>query len=46
MDHKHHECCNRESSKPRNIVSQDGVEYTCPMHPEVISSKPGSCPKC
>jgi len=21
-------------------------EYTCPMHPEVISDKPGSCPKC
>ncbi|MBI2252428.1 MAG: efflux RND transporter periplasmic adaptor subunit [Armatimonadetes bacterium] len=20
--------------------------YTCPMHPEVISSKPGNCPKC
>jgi hypothetical protein len=20
--------------------------YTCPMHPEVISDKPGKCPKC
>lgn len=20
--------------------------YTCPMHPEVRSSKPGTCPKC
>jgi Heavy metal binding domain len=20
--------------------------YTCPMHPEVISNKPGKCPKC
>ena len=20
--------------------------YTCPMHPEIISDKPGSCPKC
>lgn len=20
--------------------------YTCPMHPEVISDKPGNCPKC
>jgi Primosomal protein N'' (replication factor Y) - superfamily II helicase len=22
------------------------VTYTCPMHPEVVSSKPGKCPKC
>lgn len=22
------------------------VEYTCSMHPEVISDKPGKCPKC
>jgi Cu+-exporting ATPase len=23
-----------------------GSEWTCPMHPEVISLKPGPCPKC
>jgi Cu+-exporting ATPase len=22
------------------------IEYTCPMDPEIISDKPGSCPKC
>lgn len=22
------------------------AKYTCPMHPEVISDEPGSCPKC
>ena len=22
------------------------IEYTCPMHPEVIQSEPGSCPEC
>ena len=22
------------------------TEYTCPMHPEVVSDAPGSCPKC
>lgn len=23
-----------------------GTQWTCPMHPEVLSSKPGACPKC
>ncbi|RSL15461.1 Cu+-exporting ATPase [Edaphobacter aggregans] len=23
-----------------------GIEYTCPMHPEIIRDKPGSCPIC
>jgi hypothetical protein len=22
------------------------IQYTCPMHPEVVSSVPGTCPKC
>jgi hypothetical protein len=22
------------------------VKYTCPMHPEVVSDRPGKCPKC
>ena len=33
-----------------NIVAQQEPAqtgfYVCPMHPEVISNKPGSCPKC
>jgi hypothetical protein len=24
----------------------ENVIYTCPMHPEVISDKPGTCPEC
>jgi Cu+-exporting ATPase len=24
----------------------EGVEYTCPMHPEVRQIGPGTCPKC
>jgi Cu+-exporting ATPase len=26
--------------------SPDDAEYTCPMHPEVRQSGPGTCPKC
>ncbi len=22
------------------------MKYTCTMHPEVVSNKPGNCPKC
>jgi hypothetical protein len=25
---------------------QAAVVYTCPMHPEVTSDRPGTCPKC
>ncbi|MET0747886.1 MAG: heavy metal translocating P-type ATPase [Rhizobium sp.] len=23
-----------------------GTQYTCPMHPEIVSDRPGDCPKC
>jgi P-type Cu+ transporter len=31
---------------PRDEGPVPGAEYVCPMHPEVVSDKPGSCPKC
>jgi hypothetical protein len=27
-------------------VNAAKVQYTCKMHPEVLSDKPGKCPKC
>jgi len=31
---------------PSAPAEQAGVEYTCPMHPEVRQNGPGACPKC
>ena len=31
---------------PSPDTSASQVVYTCPMHPEVVSAKPGKCPKC
>jgi len=33
--------------KPGTLEIKGAMEtYTCPMHPEVKSDKPGKCPKC
>jgi len=34
----------KEEKKVEPVSS--GQKYTCPMHPEVVSDKPGDCPKC
>ena len=34
-------------SDESTATSQDqGAQYTCPMHPEVLSDTPGKCPDC
>ena len=30
----------------KNQTTEATKTYTCSMHPEVISGKPGKCPKC
>ena len=29
-----------------SISASGQTLYSCPMHPEVVSDKPGKCPKC
>jgi Cu(I)/Ag(I) efflux system membrane fusion protein len=29
-----------------NSMQMHGAKYYCPMHPEIVSDKPGICPKC
>ena len=37
----------QETTKKKNTTEQQvAKEYTCPMHPEVVTEKPGKCPKC
>ena len=31
---------------PPSVPAPSGTIYTCPMHPEVRSDRPGNCPKC
>src|SRR2546421_12210534 len=36
------------SEHPTNLSSSQptGVEYTCPMHPQIVQIGPGTCPIC
>jgi hypothetical protein len=34
------------AAKAVDTTKKTGDVYTCPMHPEVLSNKPGKCPKC
>ena len=34
------------AAEKKSTKKQMAIAYTCPMHPEVTSDKPGKCPKC
>ncbi len=36
----------RGAESPAQSIRAADVEYFCPMDPEVVSNRPGSCPKC
>ncbi len=49
-------CLNKFKQNPQNFLEKkkeekppaasEGVEYTCPMHPEIVQIGAGTCPKC
>src|SRR5438105_3549996 len=42
-------CCHGAGDHSMPVARTDvpaGAKYTCPMHPEVLSDKPGDCPLC
>ncbi len=38
--------CGMDLVEEVSIQSNEGEEWTCPMHPEIVKDGPGSCPKC
>jgi Cu+-exporting ATPase len=41
-----HSCCGGQHAASDTPSEAKPGEFTCPMHPEVISDQPGDCPKC
>jgi hypothetical protein len=36
----------KQNTQQTGVNQDQAALYTCPMHPEVTSDKPGKCPKC
>ena len=36
----------QDSTKQKSKMKMEQMKYSCPMHPEVTSKKPGKCSKC
>ncbi len=40
-------CTNKDKHEHHEVeTTQAGTTYTCPMHPQIVESEPGSCPIC
>ncbi|HWO88625.1 MAG TPA: heavy metal-binding domain-containing protein, partial [Gemmatimonadales bacterium] len=46
QNHHHHHHHHAAPAAERPVPAAPGGRWTCPMHPEVVSDRPGSCPIC
>lgn len=46
QDHSQHQHKAKAEKQTMKSVQAQKEVYSCPMHPEVVSSSPGECPKC
>jgi Cu+-exporting ATPase len=46
--HEHAACCHAAAppAPPPAVTAGQKLEWTCPMHPEIIRDAPGNCPIC
>jgi Cu+-exporting ATPase len=44
--HAHHASPDKAASPPAPAHSGAAIQYTCPMHPEIVQDGPGTCPIC
>ena len=46
LSHSHHHADSSDHVQPPITAGGPDIEYTCPMHPEIVQIGPGSCPIC
>lgn len=44
--HQDHAAAHGSQGAPASAGAEQAERWTCPMHPEVVQSGPGKCPKC
>jgi len=44
--HHHRAARQRQRTARRKTIRRRAINYVCPMHPDMRSNSPGTCPKC